>query len=298
MSMSDKARFAAFADDGYLPRHKRYWSIGLVSLPVSHIDEARSSLTARLPENIRKIEWKDIRGHRPKTQAAISYIAAVPALVKHCGLRADILTFDLHDTRHSLPGRDELANLQRMYYNVFRHAARVNGSKAWEFHPDKGSNINWDQLRAYLNQTGLIKKKVSQCLRLFPLDNEKIRLESLEERSASEEPLLQLADLLAGIAYYSMHNPDLSRDVCRCPSQGEQTSIFTDDPSSLTNPETARFDLMLAANRAFASLGPDLVKGYFSTKDPREPINFWLYRARREDDKAPTRALHDSLDIG
>lgn len=118
-------------------------------------------------------------------------------------------------------------------------------------------------------------------------------LEEIRPVSSGEHPLLQVADLFAGMAVFSR---DKFRDYkAWLPTARGQYHLLAGDkdytvaPSRITE---QRFQVL----QEFVSLckkrklGVSLqTQGGLWTPKPENPLNFWLYEAQRPLDKAPRR---------
>ena len=115
-------------------------------------------------------------------------------------IRIDILAWDTHDQRHAIHGRDDVANLERMYYKDMIHIARRWNNPKWALFPDENSAINWLEIIGYLNNTRLQKPRFMSLFQDGP--NQFIEFLEISQRCSTSEPLVQLADLFAGLAAF------------------------------------------------------------------------------------------------
>jgi hypothetical protein len=105
-----------------------------------------------------------------------------------------------------------------------------------------------------------------------------------------------MADFFAGIASYTRERAEVIKYLLEenaCPNV-----LFP-----LESPEPApskrdrkRFKIVQYLNKACKKrkLGVSLkTKGFFHTRNPSKPLNFWPYKPQHEQDKAPTRTYHE-----
>ncbi|MDW8411844.1 MAG: DUF3800 domain-containing protein [Acidobacteriota bacterium] len=207
------------------------------------------------------------------------------------------MIWDIEDSRHKLIGRDNIANLQRMYYHLFRNVLRLRWPDyaVWRLHPDEHTALNWKTVQDYLE---LVSTRVEPDPSLFPDDISQMRL--LTEFSvkeilsvvSSEHPLLQLADLFAGLAVFSWEK---SSEYKRWLSSSSKQILLLNEqtePMELSQRTEARFRVLrqfdeLCKQRKL-SVSLQSSKG-LRTFNPEKPINFWMYEPQHPEDKAPVR---------
>ena len=52
-----------------------------------------------------------------------------------------------HDSRHTVQGRDDLANYERMFYHLLNNSMKKRPKSAtWHIRPDQRSGIDWKRL--------------------------------------------------------------------------------------------------------------------------------------------------------
>lgn len=221
--------------------------------------------------------------------------------VKHAvsgKLRIDALTWDTQDSRHSIHGRDDLRNLERMYYHLFKNVFNKRWPKGcvWRLRPDEHSALDWDSLASFVRGAGVSTTVLTDFLgeSLVVLFNNQYQIYDLVPSSSARLVLIQLADLFAGIAVYS-------RQEYACYTEwqytvnGRQMSLFDEDqnsPLDLNKSDVERCRVLHELNtkcKAY-SLGVSLrTYNGLRTMSPDGPINFWWYEPQHELDKAPIK---------
>ena len=108
---------------------------------------------------------------------------------------------------------------------------------------------------------------------------------------SSKDPIVQVADLFAGLAAFSW-SKGAEYDKWKMCKLG-QLSMFGEG----TGPSLSRSQIYkartleslesLCSQKGFLIRDPS--GGGLRTRDPVNPMNFWLYMPQREEDKAPTR---------
>ena len=115
---------------------------------------------------IKEVKFQEIGTHRPKIDAPLDFLGYAVDFAGQGKIRIEILVWDIYDSRHAIQGRDDIANLERMYYRILVWAARQWNHAEWNFFPDQNSQINWGDIARYLNRTQLARAKPN-VLQLF-----------------------------------------------------------------------------------------------------------------------------------
>ena len=213
-------------------------------------------------------------------------------------MRVDVLTWDTEEHRHKVIGRDDIANLERMYYHVFKNVLRERwpDGSPWKLCPDEHTALDWSSVEDYLviagSETEIHKglfTKGGFRLRL----REEFRIEEIAPCKSSDEPLVQAADLFVGLAVYSYEKYDAYEEWLRTTTP--QAGLFPPDSDqvvalSRSDQERCRVLKEFDANCKRLKLGVSLKTNRgLRTFKPVNPINFWLYEVQHEDDKAPVK---------
>lgn len=275
----------------------RFRGVGMVSLRESDVDAYKRRLEALLSEsNVREFKWSDLRSARERF-AALKLIEVVFEAAALAHLRIDILIWDTHDRRHDVVNRDDTANLQRMYYHLFRNVLglRWPNKAVWKIYPDENSALNWSELGNYLELRSVEnfidhEPMVPQSFRLEL--RQLFEIEDIAECQSHSEPFVQVADLFVGMGVYSYEK---YKEFCVWKRErAAQADLFNPECEILRlgRLEEERFQILDAFNEGCKrrTLGVSLAtrKGLHTFK-PENPINFWMYTPQREDDLAPLR---------
>ena len=123
-------------------------------------------------------------------------------------------------------------------------------------------------------------------------------IQEIQPLRSIETPLLQLADLFAGMGAFSHERFDLYQIWLHRKRSAEQPSLplefeRDDKKAEFSRSERERFHVLSAFDEMCKAhkLGVSLKTWQgLRTPDPRKPINFWVYEPQHPDDKAPTRS--------
>jgi len=275
----------------------RFRSLGLVTLPKKHFDALNDELIKLLNDSgILEFKWKILRGARERFAAQkICDFAINHALSGN--LRIDVLIWDIEDSRHNVQGRDDIENLQRMYYHLFRNVMRKRwpDNAVWQLYPDEHTAMDWQTVRDCLDAVS-VRPEMERSLFTggkfrFRLRQE-FGIKQITDVKSQDCPLLQIADLFAGLAVFSHEKFDEYQKWLRITSP--QKSLFEEhEPQQeLSRRDRERFtvlkhfDKICKQNRLGVSLKSN--RG-LQTPNPGNPINFWLYEPQHPEDKAPMR---------
>jgi hypothetical protein len=291
--------FAAYSDESGIFSH-RYQTIAVVSGPETRLAQLRSNLQGILSQNqINEVKFALIRTHRALIEAARAFSRCMVEIsASMTAVRADIVTWDMQDSRHAIQGRNSLANLERMYYKVLTHAARQWNQVEWGFHPDTNSQVHWYEIAEVLNRTRLAKPVANAPL-LFDSEHpdQFIEFTSVEPLDSLGEPLIQLADLLAGMARFMREEGHQciqwldswgNRDQLALPHFLHAKCALDETIRTKQN----RFLLIreFSAHCKRYRLGVSLRdRRCLWTPNPANAINFWNYEPQHDYDKAPKR---------
>lgn len=117
--------YAAYSDkSGTFTR--RFQSIALVTGKTDALDELSKLLTHVLAQKqVAEVKFELVRTHAPMLEAAYAFLECLVIQFANVNkARLNVLTWDTQDARHTISGRDDIANLERMYYKMFMHVAR------------------------------------------------------------------------------------------------------------------------------------------------------------------------------
>lgn len=289
----------AFSDESG-SGNDRYWSVAFVTGFPAELGELRNKLREICTKNqIGYLEWKEITGDSKRTDAGREYVRATIDAILRKSVHIDVLIWDRQDERHAIKGRDDIANLERMYYKLFVNAGRRWRTSSWRFFPDQQSSIDWSSICSYLEMTRVDRPKPGFAS-LFADSRKRFNIVELTEQDSKQEPLIQLADVFAGMGRFSAEKKDklqnflLELNYAKSP----QLTLFeeprTSPETNLSLAEKARFELITFFDGLCKkhTLGVSLrTKGYLWTPPKRSyPINFWFYKPQHEFDKAPTKS--------
>lgn len=284
--------FRAYSDESGIPT-ERFQSLAVISGKPDDLAELRTELGGKLKNGVDEVKWEEVRGHHPKTQSAIGYLELAVAFVLSHKIRVDVLTWDTHDQRHAILDRDDIANLERMYYKNMIHIAQRWRNPIWALIPDENSAIDWQDIIRYLNNTRLHKPRF---LGLFQDSSSSpfIKFQEISPRCSTDEPLIQLADLFAGMAAFCRWNGEGYVKWERREQSKPQPTLFelVEEGDETSRATKVRFGLI----RLFDSqckkhkLGVSIHSNCcLWTPNKNNPINFWNYEPQHTLDKAPVK---------
>ncbi len=270
----------------------RYRSIGLVSTaPTGIADTAGKTVASALEKSsVREFAWKDLTTAKRKF-AAEKIVDHVVELASPGQLRVDVLIWDTHDARHRIMGRDDTANLARMYYHLMANVMRDRWPRdaSWIQHVDKRTDIDWAELEQCL--AGRTRKEREGAQAEFIASTATYRPPPIVEQASSDEHvLIQTADLFAGMAAFSWnavqsHGEWVTRQSGQLRLMPQCTDVSVSKSASPKHEVLER----LASNR-LSSVSLKAADGEgLRTYGPDHPINFWKYIPQGEFDKAPLR---------
>ena len=270
--------FDAFADETHY-NIGRYRGVGVITLPSSQTIAVRKEVRDILVRSsVREFKWSHLRSARER-HAAVEIVNYMIAKAAERSLRIDVMTWDINDSRHRIRGRSDLQNLKRMYYFLFRDVLfkRWPSDTIWNIFVDESTNKPWGHLH-YLDQG--TDWKASELLG-------ELTLREVVDVDSADEPLVQVADLFAGLAVYSRRAYQ-KYEKWSSVTTNQEDSVKRRRDFSRTDQE--RCPLIAQVNQLCKKykLGVSLRsrKGFY-TYNPANPVNFWWYEPQSEQDKAP-----------
>ena len=212
--------------------------------------------------------------------------------------RVDVLCWDMHDKRNDIIGRDDIANLQRMWYKILVLAARQWNCPVWNFYPDEMSAVNWDEIVGVINKTRITKPEY-KIKKLFELedDDKRFGIDIVKELKSHNEPLIQLADIFAGMVRFSREDGEQCVHWLDAQPPVDQLSFLDcieGDIAAETKTRQNRFRIIGNFNNTCKKykMGVSLrTNKYLCTFNKKGPINFWHYEAIHEEDRAPVKLM-------
>ena len=286
--------YHAYSDESYFTV-SRYRSISVVTLSKQILPQIKPEvLSAIIDSGLKEFKWQKLRQARERF-AAIKMIDIVVKWIIAKELRVDTIIWDITDSRHQVLGRDDNANLQRMYFFLFRNVLqkRWPTDSSWELFPDENSIIDWDSVQENLDVSGLnikVQPKLSPESTFRMVLFREFRIQSINEVHSEESPLCQVADLFAGIGAYSHTSYGKYKQWKKEKTGQTHMKSILKDTEKLSNGDKNRCEVMNYLNRLCKkyklTVSLDTFNG-FRTFNPKKPVNFWLYEPQHPDDKAP-----------
>lgn len=290
----DTINYYAFSDES---RHNkgRYRAIGMISFPFDQLEIIEKQCLKICSDhginNLKNFKWVKLKNDK-KLNAAKSTVEYIfnKAILRE--LRVDILIWDTHDRRHKIVGRDDSENLARMYYHLYKNVflTRWPENSIWNVYPDQNTAIDWNKLKEILMTQGLVAVMDDKSVngrRQIILKN-KVVLD-IYESNPLDHPIIQVADLFAGMGSYSWEEYNKFEEWIF--QKSGQKRLFNNfiKPSNADNHKCFIMDDFKShCKKCGLSISLNSTRG-FKTHNPNDPINFWLYTPQSEHDKAPLK---------
>lgn len=282
----------AFSDESQY-NTGRFGCIALVSIETDKAKSISQELKKASDESeASEVRWQKVRNAKYRF-AAQKFIDITIDAASAGYLRVDTLVWDKEDERHQIQRRDDLANLQIMYYHLIRNVLRrrwqIEGT--WILCPDEQSSLDWKALEGYLTYKRWTNPQFAWSEPGMTRLREEYRVLSIQEVTSESQPLVQVADLFAGMGTYSFEcYPTLKQWQVR---DTGQLNLFPKDSPRFSGSEEEHSKVIchfLQTNKA-RGMGVSLsqTKQGLYTPDPSGPINYWPYAPQHHMDKAPVK---------
>lgn len=276
-------------------KSKRYNSICAISGKSSIIDQLLNNLKKILTKHgIKEVKFSEIKTHKSKIECAKEFFLKAIEYASNNQLRIDVIIWDLQDSRHSIPGRDDEENFKRIYFHLLRHIVESWKVFNCNFYPDERSTFNYNEIIDYLNSTKYPRKEPF-IIKMFKEEKIKFNFCEIIPQKSENNPLVQLADLFAGFACFSKENADIFKKWKSKIEKEKYPSLFgdfgereEDEKETIKN----RFEIIELIKSECKKCGIKVslnTNNYLKTFDPNERINFWHYEPQGEYDKAPIK---------
>lgn len=301
MSDTQSPSHLAFADESCYNKG-RFRSLAVITMRADTALELSDELRQTLADSgISEFKWSALK----TAKARFAAIKMLTWAIEHAArgqLRIDTLIWDTEDTRHRVRGRDDVANLQRMYHHLFKNVLRMRwpAGTTWKLCPDENMAVVWDDVKEFLATFGTELDLTGPIVvnhRLIVTLRRLFQIEDIVPCCSHEQPLVQLADLFAGLAAFSYEKFEAYRSWAKSSSTSISPIADTIElPIRLSNSDRERFSVLAECHRMCGArkLGVSLLSSCgLRTRNPAKPVNFWLYVAQHQNDRAPVKQRRD-----
>ncbi len=279
-----------FSDESGQDGNNIYGSISIISGPREDLIYLHEELKKVLQRNkTTEIKFHGVTGYR-KLKIAKNFIEIGLNFICQRKIWCHVLVWDKTDMRHDVPGRDDLANLCRMYYHNLKQVHKDwKGIENWSFYPDEFSAIEWrEDIVEYITKTAFPNEpslfEQDKKLKSFPNYN---KVKGSDSKVMS---IIQLADLFAGIVRTSrVNNKEFESFIKEIDGQ---LSFFEVEKTTIPKNLEYKLELMkfFRNEASLRCLGVNFNKNkYFQTFSKKNNIYIWHYTPQNKYDKAPTK---------
>ncbi len=282
--------FAAYSDESAITG-ERFGSVSVVSLPRRLEAQVSGALEECLTSSaVSEFKWSDLNSAKRRLCAS----KMIDVILKHASpeaLRVDVVVWDTQDARHAVRGRDDAANLERMFFHLLRTSMTRRASGNWHVFPDERLGADWATLQSCLASAGAWLRRFDYPLLRDAYSELSFRVRELTPVQSHLTPLVQAADLFAGMAAFSRKHADVFR-AWSAATDPQQDIFGQPDQPHLSHRQRERFVLVpqFAERCKALRLGVSLkTNGYLKTMNPAQPLNFWHYMPQHVNDRAPLR---------
>ncbi len=288
--MNTKQAFLAYSDESGINENDQYTSIALISGEQKTLDCLSQKLTKILKdERVNEVKFLKVTRHKsPITTAARRFIErTINEFACYKRVRVDIITRD-NRPLHLNSSDSCKPDLEHLYYCLLSHIIRQWRNTIWNFYPDINSKIDWKEIISFLENTRLYKRNINNPLLIDLIleENPKFQFNEVKQLPSTKEPLIQLADLFAGIARFS-HEEDIkcAQSVIRWKSKEQQKlNLNLARDNSIKRSKKCRYQViselynLCRKHRFWVSIR---TKKHLWTRKPNSFINFWDYKPAR-----------------
>lgn len=284
--------YYSFSDESNITA-SRFVSISAITVSFDSVEKFHNDLDSLLNEsNVSEFKWKKLASAKYRF-AAMKIIDYVTEQAIKEQIRIDTLIWDTKDKRHSIIGRDDIQNFERMFFHLHNSLMRRQGpSSRWHIRPDERTDLNWGKISECLHSKSLWKDHYNYPLLEEFYSTYCYQIDTFKQMNSASCRLNQIADLFAGMGAYSRHEKMLIKSHIQ--NVTGQKKIFQNTPvkNEFSNADEERLNIILYLNNKCKQkkLGVSLrTLGYLKTYEPSNPINFWHYEPQHGKDRAPVK---------
>ncbi|MGC9001197.1 DUF3800 domain-containing protein, partial [Caldisericum sp.] len=173
----------------------RFRAICAISGLSNNLEKLKEELKSKINlYGLSELKFAEVKTHQPKVNCAKDFISVAVDYASRREIRIDVIIWDLHDSRHSIQGRDDKENLERMYFHLLRNVVERWGIFICRFYPDEHSEYDYQEIIDYLNATKYPRKEPG-ILKFFEDVRIRFSFKEVIPQRSEEQPLIQLADL-------------------------------------------------------------------------------------------------------
>lgn len=279
--------YYAYSDESHHSQG-HYRSIALVQIDKDKINNIENKLNRILIKYGIKIEsfkWTNIKTKNEyhALRDLLNYL--LPLLEKRL-IKIEVIIWHIQDSRHSVLKRDDTTNLSMMYDKLIKDFVERHLKKRDKLYlyADQTDSMNWEELQQILfNQ----KLSITYHIEEFDIIAEGFKV-IIKESSTQSEPLIQIADIFAGMACTSYKDFETYKHWAYPEQYGKKSDKHH------SNRDKYRFKIYKIVsswnNRRGININLRLTKGFCTDRiHSSSAVNFWFYRPQHSKDKAPTK---------
>lgn len=287
--MKEKGHYI-FSDESGWNKDERFGSLANISGTYQNTKDLNDELKYILNHYKRnEIKFHGIKGFEHQN-LAIDFFKKGFEFLKQNKIKVHLLVWDKHDKRHNVKGRSEIENLKRMYFHnlkILKNHWKID--TLWSFFPDEFNKIDWqNDVIKFFNNLRLLKNDPSQLKLFSELKDFRIKYNNVKELQSNYYPIIQLADLLAGVVRTSRKESDKFNLWLN--QNQEQLSLFDKIEENVSKNMIPKYNTMLEFKNLAKknSMGINFSKNkYFNTYNSKSNIFIWHYEPQSDKDKAP-----------
>lgn len=282
--------YQAYSDESGINNGDPYTSVSVISGEATVLGCLRDRLAQEIKnKRIKEVKFAEITHYNSTIkQAAIVFIKiAVNDFVSSKKIRIDILTVDNQYYLSVFPNYDIEQKFEHMYHCLLSHVCRMWNNLKWDFYPDTNSKVNWKNIVDFINKTRFNKKMGKEPLLVKMMEeNPLFHFKEVKQLVSVDEPLVQLADLFAGLARFSHEEKVDCRNIIINKKGAWQSKLKLEDGSKIEiipGQKQCRYEVIKELYdachklRLYVSMKE---KKHLWTRKNNSPINFWDYKKK------------------
>ena len=289
MSVNNES-YCIFSDESGQDGTNRFGAISMISGDIVACRELHKELEIVSKENnVNDFKFKKVNG-RDSLKVGKQFIDLLFKYVIKHNVALHVLIWDKRDSRHDLPGIDELENLKILYYRNLVSIKRFwSKDTIWEFYPDEYQSIDWSEI------TNLVESKNLKIggITVNELFGLKLNIHNAsygktKEVNSEQFYIVQLADLLGGLTRLTYEK---SKEYQSFGNKHISQRLFDEDTTKISKKQQSKFSLVdyFRSKSKLHKLGVNFSKNKRLETFKKGQLNIWFYQPQHELDKAPLK---------
>ena len=285
-----ETEYLCFVDESYSDDNQRFKSITVVSFLKNFETRFKTKFSEK---KITEKYSNEFKWSLPRSREYQEFATDLIDLVFEClgEIRIDSLMWDVEDSRHDIPDRDDNANFGRMYYALLINVLYRRGKGLnYTIFADNNNLLQKDILQQCLCHKG---EKLFYDPTLFDGEvNQNYYIDNIQYVDSKKFFCIQIADLFGGLFVFSKI---FYEEYIQYQNRNNPTLFDISNGSRIGRTEKKRFIILehflkkKKQNSLSIKYESSLNRALETCNPKTTSLNFWSYKPQGDYDRAPQR---------